>query len=101
MVHAVARCVHRTKPVRLNGRTTLHKCVCRNDSRIKRTNAAAALLFIAVAASSALTVIPWSIIQTVFVIVLENYYWSDIKGYSSADYIYFLVILLVFAYRYF
>jgi len=77
------------------------KCVSRNDSRTKRTTVAAALLFIAVAVSSALTVTPWSNIQTVFVIVLENHNWSEIKGNSSAPYINSLLPRFAHAERYF
>ena len=73
----------------------------RNDSRTKRITVAAALLFIAVAASSAQTAIPWSNLQTVFVIVLENHNWSEIKGNPSAPYINSLLPRFAHAERYF
>src|SRR5438552_18623352 len=73
----------------------------RNHSRTKRITVAAALLFIAVAASSAQTVTPWSNLQTVFVIVLENHNWSEIKGNPSAPYINSLLPRFDHAERYF
>jgi len=101
MVRAVARCVHCTTPTGLNGRKTLHNCVTRNDSRTRRITVAAALLFIAVGASSTQTVTPWSNLQTVFVIVLENHNWSEIKGNPSAPYINSLLPRFAHAERYF
>src|SRR5437867_12835282 len=101
MVRAVARCVHCTTPTGLNGRKTLHNCVTRNDSRTKPITVSAALLFGAVAASSAQTATPWSNLQTVFVIVLENHNWSEIKGNPSAPYINSLLPRFAHAERYF
>jgi phospholipase C len=62
---------------------------------------AAVLLCAGVAASSAQTVSPWSNLQTVFIIVLENHDWSEIKGNPSAPYINSLLPRFAHAERYF
>lgn len=58
---------------------------------MRRASAAAFICLACLSASSAIPTAqaagPWSGIQTVFVIVLENHDWSDIKGNSTAPYI--------------
>ena len=73
----------------------------RDDLRIARIMMTAAVLCAGVAASSAQTVTPWSNLQTVFIIVLENHDWSEIKGNPSAPYINSLLSRFAHAERYF
>jgi phosphatidylinositol-3-phosphatase len=75
--------------------------VTRNDLRTARITVAAVLFCAGVAASSAQTVTPWSNLQTVFIIVLENHDWSEIKGNPSAPYINSLLPRFAHAERYF
>ena len=74
----------------------------RRSTAMRRVRTAtAALLLAAVAGPSAQTTTPWSNLQTVFVIVLENHNWSEIKGNPSAPYINSLLPRFAHAERYF
>ena len=73
----------------------------RDALRTARITLTAALLCAGVAASSAQTVTPWSNLQTVFIIVLENHDWSEIKGNPSAPFINSLLSRFAHAERYF
>jgi phosphatidylinositol-3-phosphatase len=72
----------------------------RSTAMRRLRTATAALLLAAVAGPSAQTT-PWSSLQTVFVIVLENHNWSEIKGNPSAPYINSLLPRFAHAERYF